>query len=61
MAGGDSAMLEFSAHVGDIELKGAHLIRFNADGEIIDIDLIARRRRASWPSVTGWGQDRTAG
>jgi SnoaL-like domain len=42
MAGGDSAMLEFSAHIGDIELKGAHLIRFNADGEIMDIDLIAR-------------------
>jgi hypothetical protein len=42
MAAGDSAMLEFSAHVGDIELKGAHLIRFNLDGEIIDIDLIAR-------------------
>ena len=42
MAGGDSAMLEFSAHVGDIELKGAHLVRFNAAGEIMDIDLIAR-------------------
>ena len=42
MASGDSAMLEFSAHVGDIKLKGAHLVRFNADGEIMDIDLIAR-------------------
>ena len=42
MAGGDSAMLEFSAHVGDIEIKGAHLIRFNAVGDIVDIDLIAR-------------------
>ena len=42
MAGGDSAMLEFAAHVGDIQMKGAHLIRFNADGEILDIDLIAR-------------------
>jgi SnoaL-like domain len=41
-ANGDDAALEFSAHVGDIELKGAHLVRFNADGEIIDIDLIAR-------------------
>ncbi|PZV33091.1 nuclear transport factor 2 family protein [Mesorhizobium kowhaii] len=42
MAGGDSAMLEFSAHVGDIQMKGAHLIRFNSDGGIMDIDLIAR-------------------
>jgi hypothetical protein len=42
MAAGGSAMLEFSAHVGDIQMKGAHLIRFNADGEIMDIDLIAR-------------------
>jgi hypothetical protein len=42
MAGGDSAMLEFAAHVGDIRMKGAHLIRFNVDGKIMDIDLIAR-------------------
>jgi hypothetical protein len=42
MAGGSSAMLEFTAHVGDIQMKGAHLIRFNGDGKIVDIDLIAR-------------------
>lgn len=42
MAGGDSAMLEFSARVDDIQMKGAHFIRFNADGQILDIDLIAR-------------------
>jgi hypothetical protein len=42
MAGGDSAMLEFSALVDDIQIKGAHFIRFNADGKILDIDLIAR-------------------
>jgi hypothetical protein len=42
MAGGNSAMLEFTAHVGDIQMRGAHLIRFNADGDILDIDLIAR-------------------
>ncbi|QND63164.1 hypothetical protein HB777_03990 [Mesorhizobium loti] len=35
-------MLEFSVHVGDIQMKGAHLIRFNSDGGIMDIDLIAR-------------------
>jgi hypothetical protein len=42
MAGGNSAMLEFSAHVGDIQMKGVHLIRFNANGEILDIDVLAR-------------------
>jgi hypothetical protein len=42
MSGGDSAILEFFAHVGDIELKGAHLLRFNAEGKITDIDLLAR-------------------
>ena len=46
MAGRDSAMLEFAAHIGGIQMKGAHLIRFNADGEILDIDLIARPAKA---------------
>lgn len=41
-AAGDDAVLEFSAHVGDIELKAVHILRFNGAGEIIDIDLIAR-------------------
>jgi SnoaL-like domain len=39
---GDEAVLEFSAHVGDIELKAVHILRFNDAGEIVDIDLIAR-------------------
>jgi hypothetical protein len=55
MAGGDSAMLEFGAHGGGIQMKGAHLIRFNAGGEILDIDLIARPAKAvvaSKPGVT---------
>jgi SnoaL-like domain len=41
-AGGDSAALEISAHVGDEPLKAVHLLRFNDAGEISDIDLIAR-------------------
>lgn len=31
-----------SAHVGGIELKGVHILRFNDAGQIVDIDLIAR-------------------
>ena len=41
-AGGDSAALEFSAHVGGEPLKAVHLLRFNDSGEIVDIDLLAR-------------------
>jgi SnoaL-like domain len=41
-ASGDDAALEFSAHVGDVEMKGVHLLRFNDAGEIVDIDLVAR-------------------
>jgi hypothetical protein len=40
--GGDESVLEFSAHIGDIELKGVHILRFGYAGEIIDIELIAR-------------------
>lgn len=39
---GDEAVLEFSARIGDIELKGVHILRFSETGEIIDIDLMAR-------------------
>jgi hypothetical protein len=41
-SGDDEAVLEFSAHVGDIEMKGVHILRFNDAGRIVDIDLIAR-------------------
>jgi hypothetical protein len=40
--GGDEGVLESSANIGDIELKGVHILRFSDAGEIIDIDLIAR-------------------
>jgi hypothetical protein len=39
---GNDAVLEFSAQVGDIELKAVHILCFNAAGDIVDIDLIAR-------------------
>jgi SnoaL-like domain len=41
-AAGDSAALEFSAHIGNEPLRAVHLLRFNDAGEIRDIDLIAR-------------------
>jgi hypothetical protein len=39
---GENAALEFSAHIGDVELKAVHLIRFNATGEIVDIEKLVR-------------------
>ena len=39
---GENAALEFSAHIGDIELKAVHLIRFNAAGEFVEIEKLVR-------------------
>jgi hypothetical protein len=42
LAGGDNAVLEFSAHIGDLQLKAVHIIRFNAAGEFTDIEKMVR-------------------
>ncbi|HEX4947884.1 MAG TPA: nuclear transport factor 2 family protein [Blastocatellia bacterium] len=39
---GTSVMLEFSANVGEMSLKGIDLIRFNADGRIEDFEVMIR-------------------
>jgi hypothetical protein len=39
---GENAALEFSARIGDIELKAVHLIRFNAAGEFVEIENLVR-------------------
>lgn len=39
---GTSWMLEFSAKVGDFALKGIDLIRFGADGRIVDFEVMVR-------------------
>jgi hypothetical protein len=39
---GENAALEFSAHIGDVELKAVHLIRFNAAGEFVEIEKLVR-------------------
>jgi hypothetical protein len=40
--GGENVALEFSAHIGDLELKAVHIIRFNAAGEFVDIEKMLR-------------------
>ena len=39
---GLNAVLEFSARVGDKQLKGIDLIRFDADGRIVDFEVMVR-------------------
>jgi hypothetical protein len=43
----DSAFLEFSAHIGDVQLKGVHAIRFDADGLICDVEKFIRPSKAA--------------
>ena len=39
---GLSAVLEFSARVGDKQLKGIDLIRFDAEGRIVEFEVMVR-------------------
>ena len=39
---GLNAVLEFSARVGEKELKGVDLIRFDAEGRIVDLEVMVR-------------------
>lgn len=41
-ADGLSVVLEFSANVGDKQLKGADFIRFNQDGKIVEFEVMVR-------------------
>ena len=41
-ADGLSAVLEFSARIGDRELKGIDLIRFDEDGNIVEFEVMIR-------------------
>lgn len=43
---GDSAALEFSATVGDLSLKGIDLIRLDADGRIVEFEVMIRPANA---------------
>jgi hypothetical protein len=43
----ENAALEFSARIGDFELKAIHLIRFNAAGEFVEIEKLVRPMEAA--------------
>ncbi len=42
MTDGSSWTLEFSAHIGEIGLKGVDLIRINEAGKIIEVEVLVR-------------------
>jgi hypothetical protein len=40
---GDSAVvLEFSVHIGQLSVKGVDIIQFNAEGQIVDFEVMVR-------------------
>jgi SnoaL-like domain len=39
---GENAALEFSAHISNVELKAVHFMRFNAAGEIVEVEVMGR-------------------
>jgi hypothetical protein len=41
-ADSENVVLEFSAHIGDIMVRGVHIIRFNAAGEFVNIEKMLR-------------------
>ncbi|MCJ8169158.1 nuclear transport factor 2 family protein [Atopomonas sediminilitoris] len=41
-ADGTSVVLEFSARVGDKQLKGIDMVRFNDEGKIVDFEVMVR-------------------
>jgi len=38
----ENAILEFSAHIGGVQLKAVDIIRFNAAGEIVEFEVMVR-------------------
>jgi hypothetical protein len=44
---GENAVLEFSAHIGDVDLKAVHMIHFNAAGEFVEIEKLVRPLEAA--------------
>jgi hypothetical protein len=41
-ANGEHAVLEFKAHIGNVQVKGVHIIHFNKVGEFVNIEKILR-------------------
>lgn len=42
---GHNVVLEFSANIGEAKLKGIDMIRFDADGQIVEFEVMIRPKR----------------
>ncbi len=40
--GDNAVVLEFSAHVGSLSVKGVDIIQFNTEGQIVDFEVMVR-------------------
>jgi hypothetical protein len=40
--GDNAVVLEFSARIGQLSVKGVDIIQFNADGQIVDFEVMVR-------------------
>ncbi len=57
---GTSWALEFSAHIGDISLKGVDLIRFNAEGRIEEFEVMVRPAKGLQALAEAMAKEMTA-
>lgn len=46
VAGRHDVALEFSANIGELQLKGVDLVRFDTDGKIVEFEVMIRPFRA---------------
>ena len=46
VAGTHDVALEFSANIGELQLKGVDLVKFNADGKIVEFEVMVRPIKA---------------
>lgn len=46
VAGSHDVTLEFSANIGDLQLKGVDLVKFDASGKIVEFEVMIRPFRA---------------
>jgi len=42
VSGAHDVVLEFSANIGDLQLKGVDLVKFDPDGKIVDFEVMVR-------------------
>lgn len=60
MTDGSSWALEFSARVGEFQLKGVDIIRFNAEGKIEEFEVMVRPAKGLQALAEAMGKQMSA-